>query len=484
MKNANPLKERCGSKRYDAVIIGSGPNGVSAATVLAQKGLKVLMVEAKETVGGGCRSAELTLPGFVHDICSSIHPLGLGSPYWRTLELEKHGLRWIHPTACYAHPLDTGEAGVVYRSIEATALTLGRDGQAYIDLMYSLNPHWELVCEAVLNPLKMFRHPIQLGLFGAKALLSAQCLVDTYFQDEAARALIAGVCAHSELPFTAPASASFGLVLGATAHILGWPMPEGGAQKLINALVSYYEGLGGEVVTDCPVASLSELPDARIILCDISPKQLVAIAGDKLPSGYANQLLSYTYGPGVFKLDHALAGPIPWTNPECSKAGTVHLGGSFEELAESERNCWKGRISQHPYVLLVQNANFDRSRAPQGKYTSWAYCHVTNGSKYDMTPYIENQIERFAPGFKDLILARHTLSPSTIENYNANYIGGDINGGAFILSQLLTRPVIRAIPYATPVKGLYLCSASTPPGGGVHGMCGYYAAHAALRGWQ
>jgi phytoene dehydrogenase-like protein len=478
-------KDLCAEKTYDAIVIGSGPNGVAAALVLIQTGMKVLLLEAAPTIGGGCRSAELTLPGFVHDVCSSIHPMGIGSPYFRTLQLEKFGLRWVHPEAAYAHPLDNGTAGVVYRSIEKTAETLGRDGDAYTTLMHSLNPHWDIVCEALLEPLKMARHPFALAAFGLKALMSARFIIDSYFREDLARALLAGVCAHAELPFDAFASSSFGLVLGATAHIVGWPMPERGAQSLMNALVDLFKSLGGEVVTGCLVDDLLDLPPAKIVMCDISPSQLVRIAGGgKLPSNYVRALNSYVLGPGVFKLDYALDGPIPWTAPDCRKAATVHLGGTFEEIAQSEENCWRGRVSERPYVLLVQNATFDPTRAPAGKHTCWAYCHVPNGSRFDMTAYIENQIERFAPGFKELILARHAMSPQAMEAYNANYVGGDINGGAFIPSQLITRPVAKLIPYATPVEGLYLCSASTPPGGGVHGMCGYYAAHAAIRGWR
>jgi phytoene dehydrogenase-like protein len=309
------VRELCKATSYDAVIIGSGPNGVAAAIVLAQKGLKVVLLEARETIGGGCRSAELTLPGFTHDICSSIHPLGLGSPFFRQLDLEKFGLKWVAPDGAYAHPLDGGRAGVVYRSIEKTAETLGRDGKSYIELMKSINPDWDKVCESALDPLnlfKMFRHPFALGFFGLKAMMPAQMMIDTYFQDDIARGLLAGVCAHAELPFTAFASASFGLVLGATAHILGWPMPAGGAQRLIDALVAKFESLGGEVVTSCPVNSLDDLPQSRFTLCDISPEQLLTIAGNKLPAGYAQQLRNYTYGPGVFKLDYALSGPVPW----------------------------------------------------------------------------------------------------------------------------------------------------------------------------
>jgi len=465
---------------YDAVIVGSGPNGLAAAIKLAQAGLSVVILEAGTTPGGGCRSGELTLPGFTHDICSAIHPLGYGSPFFRTLPLEKHGLEWVQPTAALAHPFDDGPPALLYQSVEATAATLGADKDNYQKLMEPLVPDWEELCLALREPLRIARYPVGLARFGLKAMQSARSLTETAFQGGRARGFFSGMAAHSMLPLEQSPSAAFGLALGIAGHAVGWPFPVGGSQKLIDALVAYLQTLGGEVVTGVNVQSLDELPPSRLTLCDITPRRLVQIAGTRLLDGYRTRLKHYRYGMGAFKMDWALADPIPWKSPEVARAGTVHLGGTRAEISASERAAWGGKISDMPFVLLAQQSLFDPTRAPEGKHTVWGYCHVPHGSTADMTKRIEAQIERFAPGFRDLILARHTLPPAALERYNANYIGGDINGGIQDWRQLFTRPVARWTPWSTPVPGLFLCSASTPPGGGVHGMCGYYAALAAL----
>jgi phytoene dehydrogenase-like protein len=373
---------------------------------------------------------------------------------------------------------------VVERSVEETATTLGADGKAYEKLVASLGINWNAVCQNVLRPANLAFHPLALANFGLRALMSAKMFVDTTFAGPLAKGAFAGVAAHSTLPLDLVTSASFGLVLGLAAHPIGWPMPEGGAQKLSDSLIAYFCHLGGELIVSAPVSSLDQLPSSRLILCDITPRQLVSVTENRLPSGYRRQLESYRYGPATFKMDWALSAPVPWQADGCKRAGTVHLGGTFEEIAACEKGNWQGQHSERPYVLLAQHSLFDLSRAPSGKHTLWGYCHVPNGSSEDMTDRIENQIERFAPGFKNLILARNVVPPRLLEEHNANYVGGDINGGALIPSQLLTRPTLRMVPYSTPVEGLYICSSSTPPGGGVHGMCGYYAAHAALRGWR
>ncbi|MBV9851468.1 MAG: NAD(P)/FAD-dependent oxidoreductase [Armatimonadetes bacterium] len=466
---------------YDAVVIGSGPNGLAAAVRVAQAGRSVLVVEAAATPGGGCRSGELTLPGFTHDICSAVHPLGLGSPFFRTLPLERHGLEWIQPDAPLAHPFDDGTAAVLERSVTETGRTLGPDAKRYERLMAPLLPDWEELCAALRAPLRMARYPFGLARFGLKAIRSARGLSDGAFQGGRARALFAGCAAHSFLPPEQSPSAAFGLVLAIAGHAVGWPIPRGGSQRIADALVSYLKSLGGEVVCGHPIRSLDELPPARAVFCDLTPRQVVQIAGDRLPPGYRRQLEAYRYGPGAFKLDYALDGPIPWKAPECARAATVHLGGTRAEIAASERAVWRGTVSETPYVLAVQPSLFDPTRAPAGKHTVWAYCHVPNGYPGDMTGRIEAQIERFAPGFRDRILARSVLSPAGLERHNANYIGGDINGGVQDWAQMFFRPVPRPLPWTTPLPYLYLCSASTPPGGGVHGMGGYYAAEAALR---
>jgi phytoene dehydrogenase-like protein len=484
LRNGNVARARSKKNRYDAVIIGSGPNGLSAAIVLAAKGQSVLLIEGRSTVGGGCRSAALTLPGFIHDVCSSIHPLGIGSPFFRTLPLERYGLEWVQPHAAYAHPLDGGKAAAVYRSIEETAAGLGVDGKNYARLMGGLNCNWDELSDILLHPQKLLLHPIPLALFGIKALLPADRLLMRYFRTEIARGLMAGVCAHATLPLDTVTSASFGLVLGLAAHTVGWPMPKGGAQRLSDALHNYLQSLGGEVLLDCPVESLDELPDSRTILCDITPRQLLRIGSSRLPGSYLRQLESYKFGPGVFKIDYALSGPVPWEAVECRKAGTVHLGGTLAEICQSEKMTCQGKYYEKPYVLVAQHTLFDPTRAPSGKHTLWAYAHVPNGSAEDMTGRIERQIERFAPGFTKMVEKKHVFNTAALEEYNPNYIGGEISGGAMIPSQLFTRPFPRMVPYATPLDGLYFCSSSTPPGAGVHGMCGYYAAHAAMRGWK
>lgn len=468
-----------GNSSYDAIIIGSGPNGLAAAIELARAGRSALVCEAEETVGGGARSAELTLPGFIHDVCSAVHPLAVASPFFRTLPLTDHGLEWIHPPIPLAHPFDEGTAAALERSIDQTSETLGDDADAYARLMRPLAASWEQLESALLGPLRWPRHPVALARFGVRALRSAHGLAARLFRGERARALFAGLAAHSMLPLEQIGTAAFGLVLGITGHVVGWPMPRGGAQRITDALAAYFRSLSGEIVTGLRVETIDELPPSRVVLCDVTPRQLLLIAGHHLPKGYRGKLARYRYGPAAFKMDWALDGPIPWKDVECARAGTVHLGGSFAEIAASERAPAKGEHSERPFVLVTQPSLFDPTRAPVGKHTAWAYCHVPNGSTFDMTERLENQIERFAPGFRACVLARKVTTPAGLERHNANLVGGDINGGAQNLGQLFLRPTARL--YSTPEKRLYICSSSTPPGGGVHGMCGYFAARAALR---
>ena len=469
------------AKSYDAVVVGSGPNGLAAAITMARAGRSVLVVEGKDTIGGGMRTAELTLPGFHHDICSAVHPLGVGSPFFRSLPLADFGLRWVHPDAPLAHPLPNGNAIIVERSVEATADRLGRDAAAYRRLMQPLAANWQAVLADTLGPLHVPKHPLTFGRFALQAAWPATVLARTLFREPAAQAVLAGLAAHSILPLERIPSAAFGLMLGLLAHGVGWPVAQGGSQAIADALASYLRTLGGEIVTDWMVESVDELPQTKTILLDITPRQVNHIAGHRLPARYLGALRRYRYGPGVFKIDYALDGPIPWRAAECSRAATVHVGGTLEEIALSERTVWRGGHAEQPFVLLVQASLFDPSRAPAGRHTAWAYCHVPNGSTVDMTSSIEKQIERFAPGFRERILARHAIHAQAMEQYNPNYVGGDINGGVQDLFQQFTRPAIRVIPYSTPNPSIYLCSSSTPPGGGVHGMCGYLAAHAALR---
>jgi phytoene dehydrogenase-like protein len=466
---------------YDAIVVGAGPNGLAAAVTLAQAGRKVLVLEARETIGGGARTAELTLPGFRHDPCSAIHPLGVASPFFRQLPLAQYGLEWIFPPVALAHPLDDGSAVILERSLEASAASMGVDGRAYQRLMKPLVEAAEGILQDILGPLPLPpRHPFSLGRFGLSALRSAHSLAESQFKGGQARAIFAGLAGHGMLPLEAPTTASIALVLGMLAHSVGWPIPKGGSQAIVEAMAAHLRSLGGEIRTGEEVTSLDGLPAARAILLDVTPRQVLRIAGERLPSGYRRRLSGYRYGPGVFKVDYALAGPIPWKAAECRQAGTVHLGGRLAEISASERAVWRGEHPQKPLVLLAQQSLFDPSRAPDGKQTAWAYCHVPNGSTVDMTGQINEQIERFAPGFGDLILAASTRTAAQMEQYNPNYIGGDINGGVQDWRQLFTRPVARWVPYSTPHKQLYICSSSTPPGGGVHGMCGYNAARAVL----
>jgi len=467
---------------YDAIVIGAGPNGLAAAITIARAGRSVIVFEARDTIGGGSRSKELTLPGFVHDVCSAIHPLGMSSPFFRSLPLEQYGLEWIQPAVPLAHPLDDGPAVVLDRSIAETGTTLGPDADRYRRLMEPFVADWDILSDAFLGPLRpqSLRHPYALARFGLRAIRSARGLAESIFKGERARAIFAGVSAHSILRLEQSPSAGAGLVLSILAHAVGWPMPRGGSQQIVDAMASHLLSLGGEIVTDTEIKSLDMLPPAQAILCDVTPRQLLHIAGSRLPTGYQRQLQRYRYGPGVFKVDFALDEPIPWKAPECSNAGTVHLGGTLAEIASAEADVWKGKHPERPFVLLAQQSLFDATRAPAGKHTAWAYCHVPNASSFDMTERIEAQIERFAPGFRDSILVRHSISPIELERYNANDVGGDIGGGVQDLWQFFTRPTIRVNPYATPSKGLYLCSSSTPPGGAVHGMCGYFAARTAL----
>jgi phytoene dehydrogenase-like protein len=465
----------------DAVVVGSGPNGLAAAIVLAQEGLSVRVLEAADTVGGGARSAELTLPGFVHDVCSAIHPLGVASPFFRTLPLAEHGVEWIEPPAALAHPFDDGTAVLLERSGDAAAPGVGDDTGRWRRLFAPLARDSEPLLVDLLGPLHFPSHPLALGRFSARATPPATMLARLSFRGEKARAVFAGLSAHSMLRLDRPPSAAFGLMLGLLAHAVGWPLPRGGSQRISDALASYLRSLGGEIETGHRIESLAELDEARTVLLDVTPRGLLELAGDRLHGRYRRGLERYRYGPGVFKLDWALDGPIPWRAEECARAATVHLGATMEEIAASEVEPGRGGVAERPYVLLAQQSLFDSSRAPAGQHTAWAYCHVPNGSTVDMTERIEAQVERFAPGFRDRILARSALGPAEIERYNANYVGGDINAGAATLSQLFTRPVARVSPYTTPLPGVFLCSASTPPGGGVHGMCGYHAARAALR---
>jgi phytoene dehydrogenase-like protein len=446
---------------------------------LAREGIAVRVFEASEVLGGGTQSRELALPGFTHDVCSAVHPLAASSPFFSELPLAEHGLDWVHAGIPLAHPLDDGTAVALHRSIAATAESLGGDGPSYRKLLEPCVSGWQDLADDILNFRLLPRNPLSVARFAWYASRSAKGLVQHYGWTTRAAALFAGLAGHSILPLDRSPSAAFGLVLAAAGHAVGWPFPRGGASRIPSALVSHLKQLGGEVIASSPVRSLDELRDAQIVLCDITPRQLLLLAGDKLPPRYRSRLQQYRYGPAAYKIDWALRHPIPWRAQECTTAGTIHVGGTFEEIAESERLVCLGGLPQRPFVLVSQPTLFDPSRAPAGAHTAWGYCHVPNGCDADMTSRIEDQVERFAPGFRDTILARSVMRPSDFEKHNPNLVGGDISGGANDWRQLLLRPTLHR--HATPVPGLYLCSAATPPGGGVHGMCGYLAAQDALR---
>lgn len=467
------------SKAYDAIVVGAGPNGLAAAIELAKRGRRVCVYEANETIGGGARSAALTLPGFVHDVCSAVHPLAAGSPFFKSLSLAEYGLEFIYPPAAVAHPFDDGSAILLHRSIEQTASQFGADARSYIRLLAPFVQNWQILAPELLGRIHFPSHPLVLSRFGLQAIRSVSRFVRSRFKEERTRAFFAGAAAHSCLSLDRLGTTAFGLVLLTLGHVEGWPVPRGGAQQISNAMAACLRSLGGDIVTGVRVRSLSDLAPCVCVLFDLTPRQLLKILGDDLTQSFANKLRRYEYGPGVFKLDWALDGPVPWRAAECSEAATIHLGGSLAEIEESESAVWQGTPSERPFVLAAQPSLFDPSRAPEGKHTLWAYCHVPNGSTVDMTERIENQIERFAPGFRSLILARTALSPAQMETLNANLVGGDINGGAATITQLFTRPSFRT--YSTSLRDVYICSSSTPPGGGVHGMCGYHAARTALR---
>lgn len=466
----------------DVIVVGAGPNGLAAAVALGRGGHRVTVLEAADRIGGGTRTEPLTLPGFHHDVCSAVHPMGAGSPFFRQLPLADHGLEWLHPPVLLAHPFDDGTAAVLRRSTAETAATLGPDGSAYRRLIEPFVRRFHVLMEqALAPPLRLPRRPLLMARLGLLGLRSALGLAQRRFEGERARAFFLGIAAHALLPLDRSPTAAFGIMLAAAGHGAGWPVARGGSRAITGALAELVREQGGRIETGSPVRNVDELPRADAVLLDLTPRQVVAVAGHRLPGRYRRRLERYRYGPGVFKVDWALSEPIPWTAPDARRAGTLHLGGDGDAIARSADAAAAGRHHDDPFVLLAQPSLFDPSRAPEGRHTAWAYCHVPHGSSANMTDAVERQVERFAPGFRDTILGRHTMNTRDLEAHDANLVGGDINAGIQDLRQFLFRPVPRRDPYATPVKGLYICSASTPPGGGVHGMCGYHAARSALR---
>jgi len=464
-------------------VVGSGPNGLAAAVAMAERGFGVTVYEAMAEIGGGTRTAALTLPGFVHDVCAAVHPMGAASPFFRRLGLERHGLEWIHPPLPLAHPFDDGSAAVLARSLDETGDSLGGgDAAAYRRAMAPFVDGWEELFEdALAPPVRLPRHPLRMARLAWNGLRPADALARGWFDSDRARALFLGIAAHVLLPLERPPSAAFAIMLATAGHGVGWPFARGGSQRIAEALAEVLRSRGGEVRTDAWVERVSRLPPAAATFLDLTPRQVLEVAGDVLPARYRRSLARYRYAPGAFKVDWALSEPIPWRSAACARAGTVHLGGSAAEMVASSRAAWEGRADEAPFVLLAQPSLFDASRAPAGRHVAWAYCHVPHGSTVDRTDAIERQVERFAPGFRDVILDRHSMGPAALERHNPNLVGGDIGGGVQDLAQLFFRPAARLDPYRTPVRGLYLCSASTPPGGGVHGMCGHNAAASALR---
>lgn len=463
------------------MVVGAGPNGLAAAITLARARLSVLLIEANAEIGGACRSAALTLPGFIHDSCSAIHPMAVASPFFSSLPLEKFGLKWIQPDFPLAHPLEDGGV-LLHPELSRQAAELADDGESYDRLVGPFVDHFKEFASEVLKPLLHFpREPFLLARFGLKALRPASCLLRSQFKTERARALVGGMAAHSFLSLDQTASSAVGLVLAIVGHAAGWPLPQGGAGMITKALGAYFESIGGRIETNRRVKTIDELPRARAVFFDLTPRQVLEIAGHRFPARYGRALKQFRYGPAVFKLDHALSSPIPWKFSDCAKAGTVHLAGTLSEIEQSEEAIFNGEAPARPFVLVTQPSLFDGTRAPKGKHTAWAYCHIPHGCEVDMTSRIEDQLERFAPGFRDCIIARCARGPAALEKDNANLVGGDINGGLADLRQMIARPICNLQPYKTPLKGTYICSASTPPGGGVHGMCGYNAAIISLR---
>ena len=470
-------KNSLSGKKYDAVVVGAGPNGFAAAITLAKSGHSVLMLEAKNTIGGGMRSSDLTNSGCIHDICSAIQPLGIASPFFTSLGLASYGLEWINPPVPLAHPLDDGTAVLLERSLDTTVKNLGADGRSYNKLIRPLVKNWDKLLPDILGPLHFPKHPLALGKFGFMAGQTAGYVIFKNFKTKQARALFAGIAAHSKMPLDKPGSAAFGLLLGAAGNVGGWPIAKGGSQNIAAALQKYFVALGGEIRTGIEIHSLDELPKVKVVMLDITQRQLANIAGTHLAGNYKQKLAQHRYGPGVFKMDWVLDGPIPWKSANCLKAATIHIGGTFAEIAGAEDEVWQGQHPENPFVILVQPSLFDTTRAPVGKHVVWAYCHVPNGSTFDMSERIETQIERFAPGFRDRILFRSKMNTMAMEADNPNYIGGDIAGGVRNPFKLFLMPK----PYRTQIKGVYVCSSSMPPGAGVHGMCGYHAAKKAIR---